>query len=161
MLLSLVLAACASDEPPSPCPQVVAVSDASRLTKFDPGGRDLTDIRFEAELENLQFTCEYEDGMIEGELTVRIAASRGPADANRLARLNYFVAVATLDRRVIAREEFDVAIPFPGNSTRGGVIEELTPRIPLEPGESGSDYTIYVGLDLTSEELEFNRQSRR
>jgi hypothetical protein len=161
-LLPLVLAACASDEPlSSPCPQVVAVSDAARLTKFGPGGRDLTDIRFEVELEDLQFTCEYEDGTIEGDLTVRIVASRGPADANRLAQFNYFVAVATLDRRVIAREEFDVAIPFPGNTTRGGVIEELTPRIPLEPGESGSDYTIYVGLELTSEELEFNRQSRR
>lgn len=156
--LLLCMTACASDEPPPQCPAVIAPSDADRLTRFDPQGRDLTDVLFEAELEDLQFTCEFVDSIIKGELIVRIAASRGPADAGRLARVHYFVDIRTLDRREIKHEQFEIAIPFPGNKRRSVALDELILRIPLQPGQTGNDFSIYVGFVLTPEELEFNRR---
>jgi hypothetical protein len=77
-----------------------------------------------------------------------------------LAPVKYFVAITTLDQRIVAREEFELTIPFEGNRTRVAVAEELEPRIPLKPGESGADYQIYVGLSLSREELRYNQENR-
>ncbi len=161
MVLALLLAACGSDEPPPPCPEVFLVPDARRLVKFAGTGRDLTDVLFEADLRDADLFCEYDDDdVMEGQLLVTFVASRGPADRERLAPFSYFVAVATDDKRVVAREEFRIAVPFEGNRTRVTVSEELSPRIPIGPGESPLDYRIFVGLSLSPEELRYNRDNR-
>ena len=156
----MVLSACASDEVPRPCPDVVLLADASRQVKFNGQGRDLTDVLFEAELEAARLVCTYDDNELDVDLQVRVIASRGPANADRVANLNYFVAVARSDRTVLARRSFDIAIPFPGNRTRVSGLEEIGQVITLAQGEDGSNYLIYLGLDLTPEELQFNRANR-
>ena len=60
----------------------------------------------------------------------------------------------------MAREEFNLDIPFEGNQRRVVAIEELNPRIPLRQGENGAQYRIYVGLKLSPEELQYNRANR-
>ena len=161
LVLALLLAACSGDdEPPPPCPEVFLVPDAARLVKFAGPGRDLTDVRFEAALRGADLFCEYDDGVMEGMLQVSFVASRGPADRRRLADFTYFVAVATIDKEVVAREEFRLAVPFEGNRTRVSASEELTPRIPIKPGESPLDYRIFVGFSLSPEELRYNRANR-
>ncbi|WP_420345222.1 hypothetical protein [Pelagibius sp.] len=156
-----LLAACAGDEDaPRPCPEVVLLSDASKQVKFSGQGRDLTDVLFEAEIEPGRVVCEYDDNTVDVDLQVRVVASRGPANSDRLANINYFVAVARADQTVLARESFDIAIPFPGNRTRVSGLEEIGQIIPLSQGEDGRDYRVYLGFDLTPEELQFNRANR-
>jgi len=159
-ILAVFLAACSKDGPPLPCPTVVPVADAAQLVRFKGQGRDLTDVLFEARIENYALTCEYDDGVIEGQMLLQVLAARGPADRDQVARLGYFVAIATRDQKIGAREEFELAIPFEGNRTRVLAAEELTPRIPLKPGEDGSNYLIYIGLSVTPEELQYNRENR-
>lgn len=160
-LLALALGACSSDESPPPvCPAAVPVPGADTMTRFAGQGRDLTDVLFEARVERLDLVCDYDDGAIEAQMRVAIVAMLGPADPNRRADLNYFVAVATRDRKVLAREEFDLSIPFEGNRTRIRAVEEIAQRIPLQPGESGADYVVYVGLGLTPQELRYNLDNR-
>jgi hypothetical protein len=91
---------------------------------------------------------------------VRILTVDGPANREHVANFAYFVAVATRDQRIVAREEFDVAVPFEGNRTRVFAVEEVSPRIPLRPGQTGADYVIYVGLALTPGEFQYNRENR-
>lgn len=161
----LLLAACAPSDPEAAgifCPDFAQVQDASRLVKFSGEGRDLTDVLFEARLQNVEMGCSYDDGdnEIEAALAITIVAARGPADNERLATFRYFVAIATQSREVVAREEFDLSIPFEGNRTQLAAVEELTPRIPLKPGQDGSEYKVFVGLVLTPAELEYNRANR-
>lgn len=159
-ILSGTLSACSVFEapaPPPPCPQVARVEDAARLTRFSGEGRDLTDVAFEAELGGMQGSCGYSDDEIDVELGIQIIASRGPADENRRADFRYFVAIARVDQTILAREEFESYVEFPGNQVRAGIVEELTQRIPIKAGESGADYVIYAGFVLTPEELAFNR----
>ena len=164
-LLSAVLLACSSDDPISAglvCPDAVIVADAARLVKFQGTGRDLTDVLFEAEVDDVNIACTYDDdeNAIEAELQVLLLANRGPADQGRQAQFRYFVAIATSNRAVLAREEFDLAIPFEGNRTRVAIAEQLEPRIPLAPGQTGGEYRVFVGLSLTPEELDYNRRNR-
>lgn len=160
LLASALLAACASDEEENfACPPIFRVADASHLVKFDGTGRDLTDVLFEIDLEELTGACLYDDDVVEITLDVSFTATRGPADRQRLAPIKYFVAITTLDQQVLAREEFDLNIPFEGNRTRVSVIDQLEPRIPLKPAETGTDYRIFVGISLSPEELRYNREN--
>lgn len=154
---ALLLAGCAGEPETRPCPQAVVLSDASRQVKFNGEGRDLTDVLFEASVRTGSLVCEYDDNVLDIDLEVLVEAARGPANAERVANVTYFVAVARRDETVLAREAFDIAIPFPGNRTRVQGMEEIGQVITLQGDEHGGDYRIYVGLDLTREELEYNR----
>ena len=157
----LFLAACSgADAPPPPCPGVQPVKDAQNLVRFQGAGRDLTDVIFEANIEVLGLACDYDDNVVESDLRVRVVAVEGPLNKARQARFSYFIAIATLDERIVAREEFDLDVSFEGNLRRVAAMEQLTPRIPLKPGQSALDYRIYVGLVLTPTELQYNRDNR-
>ncbi len=161
-LLALALAGCSFGDrpPPPPCPTVFPVAEARELTRFAGQGRDLTDVLFEARVQDVALVCVYDDGVIEADLRIRIMAADGPANRGREIRLTYFVAIATLDRKIVAREEFEIEVPFEGNRTRVIAVDEVSPRIPLRPGQTGDDFVIYVGLALTPAELRYNQENR-
>jgi len=160
LALALGLAACAKEPPPPPCPAVVPVADAAQMVRFNGAGHDLTDVVFEARIQNYALTCEYDDGVIDSKMMLSVLAVRGPANQDQVARVGYFVAVATRDQKIAAREEFGLEIPFEGNRSRVVAVDEVAPRIPLKTGESGDNYVIYIGLIVTPEELQYNRQNR-
>lgn len=154
----LLLAGCGStQEAALPCPVAVAVDDASRLTKFRGEGRDLTDVLYEAGIENLTYGCDYDDDAVDMVVTVAFVAGQGPANITDSADFTYFIAVANSQREILARQDFPVSIPFEGNLTRVRLTETLEPRIPLREGESGASYRIFVGFALTEAELQYNR----
>jgi hypothetical protein len=115
---------------------------------------------FEARIQDVVLLCGYDDGVVEMDMLVRIEAADGPANRGRKVRLTYFVAIATLDRKIVVREEFELEVPFEGNRTRVVAIDEVSPRIPLLPGQTGADYIIYVGIALTPAELRYNQENR-
>lgn len=141
-----------------PCPLIAPVGDAAKLTRFSGQGRDLTDVLFEAELTEVAGFCSYDGNLVQIESKVRFIASRGPADTARRAEFKYFVAVATRDKAIKGRNVFSTVVEFPGNTTRAATVEELEQEFTLAEGKSGEDYVIYVGFELTSDEVEFNRK---
>ncbi len=156
--LPIVVAACSSDQVAVACPQAVRIEDAARLTRFSDAGRDLTDVLFEAEIKQLQLVCEHDEDVVEASLKIVFQALRGPANSQGRAPVRYFVAIADRGQAILAREEFDLEIPFQGNRTRVAISEELAPRIPLGSGESPTDYRVYVGFALSQEEMRYNRR---
>jgi hypothetical protein len=164
-ILSLGLAACGSSDnagPPPPCPRIVTVADASHLTRFQGSGRDVKDVQFEAQIGELRSACVYivepdNKTRIETTLQAQTIASRGAAMVGDSAKFQYFVAIAKIGAGPLARRAFDVEIPLKGNETRAQSVDELTQTIPLQSGENGDNYVIYVGLVLTPDELKFNR----
>ncbi|MGD1879710.1 MAG: hypothetical protein ACFB13_19685 [Kiloniellaceae bacterium] len=152
-----LLAGCASEPETRPCPRAVVLKDASRQVKFNGAGRDLTDVLFEAQIQTGALSCEYDENVLDIDLPVTVTASRGPANSDRLANIRYFVAIAQTNETVLARESFDITIPFPGNRTRVAGQEGIGQVITLPAGQDGGDYRIYVGLELTHDELDYNR----
>lgn len=158
----LAVAGCGafSEKQAGPCPVVVAVDDAARLTKFAPGGSDLTEVLFEVTIEDVQYACNYDGPILEMVVTLTLVGTEGPANVSGTGAFNYFVAVATNEREILAREDFDVTMPFQGNATRVRLTETVEPAIPLNPGETGEDFRLFVGFDLTEAELQYNRARR-
>jgi hypothetical protein len=148
-------------ELPPPCPRAVVGENAGRLTRFNGAGKDPANVVFEAEIADLAGSCIYDGDTIEVDMQIQLVAGRGPAATDDKARFNYFVAVARTDKTVLSRDAFDTVIELPGNQTRNETVEEIEQTIPLAKDETGANLVIVVGIEMTSDELEFNRQQGR
>jgi hypothetical protein len=139
------------------CPTVLRLADVARVTRFKPGGHDLTDVTFEGAIGQLGGACGGSDDGVSVDLKVEFVASRGPADTERKAAFTYFVAIVDKNDNVLAREQFDSGVVFSGNQTRSSAVEELEENIPMSNKLLGNTYRVFVGFVLTPEEIAYNR----
>lgn len=164
-ILAAAPAACGmlKSDPPPPCPRAAIVGDVSQLTKFRQGqGRDLTDIEYAAEIRDFGGSCEYRDKnrVVSVVTTINVVAELGPAAKVRRVSVPYFVAIIDGDNNILAKSTFDAAIDFPDGQRKAGVSEETEQRIPLPPSVRGADYEVLIGLQLTPDQVDFNRRKR-
>ncbi len=172
--LSLVLSACgAADsmkfwraEKPEPCPRITVLKNASELTKFKAGpGRDLIDVLFEAKVTDVLSACKYDvdydtrAGTILTQVAPVIAAQRGPADQNRYADVEYFIAMVDENKKILTKRNFSLRLGFPGNLTHNSVRDEpVDLTIVTDGSKQGSDFEVYVGFQLSREEMAYNKK---
>lgn len=148
-------------ELPPGCPRAVVADDAGQLTRFSGAGREPSDVAFEAEILEVTGTCGYDDDVVDIEMQVQIAARRGPAGTGDEVALKYFVAIVHSDKTILARQAFDASIELPEDQSGNGIIEEIDQTIPLREDETGEDYVIIVGFEMTPDEFRFNREHLR
>ncbi|MGH7185187.1 MAG: hypothetical protein ACREIB_02775 [Pseudomonadota bacterium] len=131
---------------------------ADGVIRFAGEGRTRDDIAFEARIIGVGGQCEFTDDLqrVTVEMELRIEGARGPALKTDDAPLSYFVAIIAPDGQVLARKEFETAIPL--DDDRAIIGEELEYEIPLPEGRRAASYTLFVGLVVTEEELAANRQ---
>jgi hypothetical protein len=159
-----VLAGCAAPQQavaPESCPQILVVGDTSQVTKFQTGaGRDPTDVALQARIADFAGSCSLDArrNRVTVDLSLRIQATRGPANRDRRGGYDYFVAIADKGDAILAKKVFPGEIAFAADATRVDAVEELAQTIPLGGGETGADYRIYVGFQLTADELAYNRR---
>ena len=158
LIAALPFAAQAEDLPD--CPQIVIEKPTSKLTQFRDGpGRDITDIVLQAELEGFNGYCEAVDDGLEVAMTANFTATLGPAAQGRTQRMAYFVAVVDKSDVILNKAVFPVTMTFPDNINRVRVHdEEVVMTLPLAAGQTGPDFRIYIGFQVTRDQLEYNRQ---
>jgi len=175
--LGLMLAGCglASDINPwakkyglPACPKIQLLKDTDTITAYRKGpGRDITDIRFEADLKGFTGECEYigEKGVysaVKVTLKVGFDISRGPAETRRTTSVSYFVAIPEFYPKPAGRNVFTAKVTFPENrNTMRIVDEEVEILIPLTKTRKGPGSKVYIGFQLTPDQLAFNRQKRQ
>lgn len=157
----LALAGCSSDAPPPPCPPAGTPAPLDSFTQFEPGGsQDLTQVRFSGRIAQVKQVCEYDETGVDVDLAIQVIVERGPADRSRQADLQYFVAVENGPGNITAKQVFDVAVPFAGNSRRLARLEEIELRIPAPSGRGFQETRVLVGFQLSPEQLEYNRRGK-
>lgn len=155
--------------PPPPCPSVSILGNAERITQFRAGpGRDLTDITVEARIDDFIARCIYDVdkdtgiGQVYVELSLGITAARGAANDKGFAEIPYFVTVTNLNKKVLSKNTFAITTVFEGNRYRLTAYDEpVILSTPISPPQTGRDYLIYVGFQLTPDQLEYNRLLRQ
>ncbi len=145
------------------CPTVDALDGARQLTRFKGAGRDLTDIEFQVHVGNLTADCSFDDDTRVGSIDLDIVfrTQRGPASAAGEHQFNYFVAVVDPAGGVAARTPFSVEVSLAGSGTEAAKSERLALDIPTGENASLASYRVYVGMQLTKEQFEYNLGSRR
>jgi hypothetical protein len=140
----------------------VLLGDAAKLTKFRTGsGRDITDIDIEAEFTGFRGVCDYKEKEGKGTFLMTVSpivdVSRGAANRNGMAEFIYFAAIPEQ-----AKEIFAAKTAFPPNVSKIRFAEDVLEfAVPLKSGERGENITIYLGFQLNSDQLEYNRRQGR
>lgn len=144
------------------CPKGFTIGDASTMTRFRPGpGRDPTDVLFQAQILQVGTACSFSKSGVEIDTRITLGVQEGPAAKDRTASFGYFVAILDAQRKVVARREFSTDFKFEGNRTRLAGMEELVENVPGLKEKDAPGYQIAVGLLVTPQELEYNRQRQR
>ena len=164
VLVCLGLAGCTvfDEGPQLPCPRAVVLSEAAEMIEFRPGpGRDLTDELYRGEILGMSSTCEYDDdGYVDSDVLLTVGLTRGPAAEGNTGRFTYFVAITNPDDKVIAKQVFPVEVEYPGFGPRVAVQEEVGQRIHYAPNADARLYRIFIGFQLTQDQLDYLRRGR-
>jgi len=162
---AVVLAGCGlfdREKRTAPCPRFLILGGATEVTKFRPGpGRDPIDIAFRATVADFNGTCEYSRNSVLVKLYVVFDVVRGPAPGTREAAFDYFVALPQFHPAPAGKRVFSVKTRFEGELQRFAFRDAVDLSIPIKDKELGADYEVYLGFQLTPEEVEYNRAHRR
>jgi len=159
---AVLLVGCGTDPTDAlPCPPVRMAEDTATLTRFAGGGRDLIDVAWEARITGYTGTCGFADdgSAVDVAMSVGFRVSRGPAAEGREGSFSYFVAVPRFYPAEGAKQVLPVTFRFPeGTATTVRLRdEEVRVTIPLPNDLHPREVPVYVGFQLTAEQLEWNR----
>ena len=151
------------------CPPVSILSKAASITRYAEGARrTILDVSFSGEITGIKGKCSYEFNSNTGEGTVEISVltkfkmKRGAASRSQQANFKYFVSVVNDDGYILEKQIFSYSVVY--NKNRTWAKSEDSPvelSIPLKAGKTGQSFRVYVGFQLSQEELEFNRNGSR
>lgn len=150
------------------CPVVRLLKDMDLVTVYQPGlGRDITDILYEGEITGFKGECDYigKDGVyshVKVVLKVDFKIIRGPAGKTEFLTVPYFVAIPEFYPSPSGRSDFPFRVRFPKNENLMSVSDqEVEVSIPLTASRKGPKSRVYIGFQLTADQLQFNRQKRQ
>lgn len=157
LIAGLALAGCelAGEKRNIPCPEVLILGDAEKLVRFVEGsGRET--VAFEARIADFRGSCDYDDNGVEVEMFVEIAVERGAANEDPEVAFEYFVALPAH----LSRPGGKRILPVKGRFENGTMTyrDDVAVFVPLGKPDDGPATLILLGLQLTPEEVEFNRR---
>lgn len=162
LLSAIALAGCsglADQNKPATCPQVKVLKDLGQITRYREGpGRDITDVLLEAQFTRVAGECNVDDDIVELGLIVNMQARQGPALSADATAVNMLVAVTGKDKKVLSRRVMPVRFDFSNNQSTISYLERFLIDIPKTAAQKSEDFTVFMGYELSQEELEFNRE---
>jgi hypothetical protein len=159
------LAACApgKDQFPPACPTAQLLPQAGDLALYRTGSseRDVTDLALRGRVVKVAGTCEPgpTPQALDATLKVTMQLNRGPGMAGRTVPVAYFVAVVR-GEQILDKHVYTDSVTFPHNVDQ--VFLESDPvfmRLPVRADLSGAAYTIWVGFQLTPQQMTAGRQA--
>ena len=169
-LSAVLLSACGSvaenlDDKPNvgPCPVAATLYDTSRVVEVN-GPERHENVVFTGAVEGVRGYCRYVGtNPITMEIEVDFAFGKGPRATGSSRSYPVFVTVVRRDKSVLAKEKFNIDVAWPA----GKDIVRHTETIPgiviprANETVSGSNFEVFVGFDLTPEQLAYNRSGTR
>ena len=162
-LLLPVLAGCASDKANN-CPGVSSIVETSIGTIFKPDMPiDPANILYTVEITEVHGTCDVDKTAINSssDVSVSFRATRAPNGAAAAYKVPYFVSISESDR-ILAKKIYTTEFQFePGQTT--ATFSDTVQSADVTAGKEKKtyNYLILVGLQLTKEQLDYNRASGR
>jgi len=149
--------------PPQQCPGVGMVEDARSITLF----RDKTKTVYREKqaqgyVRDFDGGCEYSAQNVKIDMDIVLDVSLGlkariKGNDKPTIVLPYFVAITSPEEEVLAKEVFAAAVKFNSNEKEKTQVERLREVIPLKDISLGPNYRVYVGFQLTEDQLIYNR----
>jgi hypothetical protein len=159
------LAACSSSKHLAKCPSAGILADASALMVFranapmDPSGE-----LYRVGVDSVQTDCKLDEDAqtATSSLDINFHASRTPNGMAADYSAPYFVAVTGPDGRILSRKTYLIAFSFAPNQASVTFSDHINEAV-IKPdrGKTPPDYQLLTGLQLTREQLDYNRKMGR
>lgn len=140
---------------------VQASEEAVFVPKTTP---DPSNQLFAVEITSVKGDCDVDKKATNADvsLEVHFRATRAPSGVAAEYSVPYFVAVTEGTERVLAKKTFTVQFAFaPGQATADFVDSVASTEVTAKGDKRTYDYQVLVGLQLTKEQLEYNRRQGR
>ena len=126
----------------------------------DGAGQDLSDVEYQVEIVGFQGECVIDDDEVEVTLDVDFRITSGPAAQAGPIYFYYFVAIPQYFPQPDGKKVFEIQRTLPGGATVPLLLTESNVRvqIPLQEKQPAASFDVYLGLQVSDEQLEFNRQ---
>ena len=163
MMLIFLIGGCAfMDETtgdPDVCPMPTILKSGQELVRFRPNvGYDLNKIVFHVKLNTFDGECDIGEKEITLNIALSMTALRGAAMLKDKAEFAYWVWVVDREKKVLTRNRTPVIAKFEGRDSQIDFSDIFDVIIPQRPDHSPPDWRIFIGLELTKEELAYNRR---
>lgn len=155
-----LLGACSSDKDlpyiPKYCTPAMIIGELSEGQINDPNGAPV----FSTALTNVIVKCEEEKSEEHAVIYVRMLLKKAkPALEEETYKVPYFLVLSKGDT-LILKESLEAEVIFRKNQKRITPTISSKIKIPLQKGTSVTDYTLYIGLQITENQLDKNYQKR-
>ena len=163
-----VLIGCSGDQvveiSATKCPPVLIPKYTESFVRYrDPvpgGGRDITDISFQAGIGYLSGECRVNPNEIIMNFPVLVEAMRGVANKNGQADMQVFLAVMNDQNERLSQSSLSYQLSFQGGNAVASLQDPVRISLPKRPDQSSDRFIIYLGFELSPEELAENRRNR-
>jgi len=144
---------------PKTCPATAILDDAGELVRFAPAtAKGPGDVVFSARMKYISGVCDVSEKEVVMELDTWMETSRGPSNESGQIKFAYFVAILGKDKTVLTRVKFPMIAKFQGRETKLDFGDAVTVTIPRKQGDTPKDYVVYLGYEMTPDELAYNRK---
>ena len=158
-----MLSGCGPQDPDAFAPECVPVgilAPAADLTTYAGPSHDISTMVTQASIVAVGGTCsDAQHGhALHTEAQITITVLRGPAATAREVQIPYFVAVLH-GSEIVDKHALSLDARFPPNVDRLALKSEpLVLELPISRRMSSDSYRLEVGLQLTPDQLAYNRQ---
>ena len=155
----LLLSACSSFdtglETPMTCPSVKVLEHSDKIVRFE-GAQQPQNTLFTGKIEKVTGQCRLYDGTLHIQLTLEAYLRMGlKADTSVEYKSPFYITVTDMNNTVIQR--VTIALDNKWNGRVGTVGQRAVVTIPMDDPNEALNYQLYVGYDVTPEELEYIR----
>ena len=158
-----VLSACGPEDPNAFAPECVPVgilAEAADLTTYAGPSHDVSTLVTQAGISGVNGTCSdaKQGHALHTQASVVISVLRGPAATARDVSIPYFIALLH-GSTIVSKHDLSIEAHFPPNVDRLALRSEpLVLDLPISRRMDSGSYRLEVGLQLTPEQLAYNRE---
>jgi hypothetical protein len=163
MLLLTALSGCSSSPIESAvCPSVKFVDGLDRMALF----KDLVKSNpskglFSSQMRGLGVKCDFSRDGANIEASFQIVSRLADVKKQTMVEITYFVAAVDPGGRILAKETFNLNIPF--SSKKAEIVQKqvVTPFFPKLLNSDFSGYKLLIGFQLSKSQVNSNLENRR
>jgi hypothetical protein len=156
-----LLAACSSNSDKN-CPTSAALVETSNMTVFPPGAsEDPANALYRIAIASVSTDCDIDTKArkADSSLTIHFVATRAPTGQGVSYRVPYFVVVQTggdIQSKKVLWAHFSFA---PGEASASFEEDVDSTMVKVAGDKQPFDYQLLVGLQLTHDQIEYNRKA--
>jgi hypothetical protein len=164
-LSALLLSGCQTRAEKALCPSANVLASTSALSAFKPGMQgDPSGEIYTIQMTGVQVSCSFDkdEGTTDSSLDITFRASRTPTGDAPQYTVPYYIASVLTGTTILDKQMKATVFSFaPGQATSTFTVNVPSVVNRLVSGHKAYEYGYLVGLQLTREQLDYNKKTGR